>query len=234
MTIENGGVYDLRSGTLSPNTAIIAAGGQFIFDGGKVATPNPISLYTAMTLDKGGTVTSNGAELIDNQVYFTQLGGTNTTANLTIVSPQSALPSAFYDLQGGTLSAPTITVNSVNANGVSGAGNFYFDGGTANFTTFNLNGGTVASGTAASLASAGFAGSGSEVIAGGVGLKLTFTQTGGTNTTDSLAIGSFSTSGGGVGGVFLPGVYDLKADHGLSATTINVNYDGSFILTSPH
>ena len=86
----------------------------------------------------------------------------------------------------------------------------------------------MASGTPSSLASAGFAGSGSEVIAGGVGLKLTFTQTGGTNTTDSLAIGSFSTSGGGVGGVFLPGVYDLKADHGLSATTINVNYDGSF------
>ena len=217
VTIENGGVYDLRSGTLSPNTAIIAAGGQFIFDGGKVATPNPISLYTAMTLDKGGTVTSNGAELIDNQVYFTQLGGTNTTANLTIVSPQSALPSAFYDLQGGTLSAPTITVNSVNANGVSGAGNFYFDGGTANFTTFNLNGGTVASGTAASLASAvtvNNLGTGAEVVSatgsltapstpGGaptVSGGATFNQSGGLNYAGALTLGL----NGGVG------VYNLS------------------------
>ena len=172
---------------------------------------------TGAYLLKAGTLSASSETVgLDGTGTFTQTGGTNTASGLTV----GGSGSGTYDLQGGTLNATTITVDS--------GGNFYFDGGTANYTNFDLTSGTVASGTSSSLASAGFAGSGSEVIAGGVGLKLTFTQTGGTNTTDSLAIGSFSTSGGGVGGVFLPGVYDLKADHGLSATTINVNYDGSF------
>jgi hypothetical protein len=56
----------------------------------------------------------------------------------------------------------------VNTSVVGGSGYFYFDGGTANYTTFNLAGGVVASGTATSLASASASnmGTGAEVVSG--------------------------------------------------------------------
>ena len=180
LTIENGGVYDLRGGTLSINTTIGAAG-QLVFDGGAIG--NRALNAQSITLNSGGSVTSNGNELIDNSAIFTQTGGTNTTANLTVVSPTSTNAYGAYDLQGGVLNAGTISVNAVNTSLVGGSGYFYFDGGTANYTTFNLNGGVVASGAPGSLASAGFAGSGNETVSG-----ATFNQTGGSNTTEGLVI----------------------------------------------
>ena len=111
LTIENGGVYDLRGGTLSINTTIGAAG-QLVFDGGAIG--NRALNAQSITLNSGGSVTSNGNELIDNSAIFTQTGGTNTTANLTVVSPTSTNAYGAYDLQGGVLNAGTISVNAVN------------------------------------------------------------------------------------------------------------------------
>ena len=123
LTIENGGVYDLQGGYLDVNTTI-ASGGQLIFDGGSTG-PDPIlhspslntqqTYNTQITLKNGGKVTSGGSEVIDNQTTFTQFDGTNTTNKLTIVSPTSTNPVGLYDLQGGTLTAGTITVNSGGA-----------------------------------------------------------------------------------------------------------------------
>ena len=219
LTIENGGVYDLQGGYLDVNTTI-ASGGQLIFDGGSTG-PDPIlhspslntqqTYNTQITLKNGGKVTSGGSEVIDNQTTFTQFDGTNTTNKLTIVSPTSTNPVGLYDLQGGTLTAGTITANS--------GGYFFFNGGAANqFTTFNLNsGGTVASGTAASLATVSAmqninydTGTGSEVVsaAGAVSSGfpspmmtggVTFNQSGGDQFCGGAdAFGAAASQAGGV------------------------------------
>jgi hypothetical protein len=226
LTIENGGVYDLAGGSLSINTTI-GAGGQLAFDGGVVGNAS-FTAAQSITLNSGGSVTSNGNELIDSSAIFTQTGGINTTTKLTIVTPDSGAPYGVYDLQGGTLKAGTIAVNAENRNGVSGSGYFYFDGGTANYTTFNLKGGTVASGTAGSLASASASdmGTGAEVVSGPGTLTapsapgalptvsggVTFNQSGGSNYAGALTLGF----NGGIG------VYNLSGAGALKAATESI------------
>jgi hypothetical protein len=116
-------------------------------------------------------------------------GGVNNITSALIVSG-----SGIYNLEGGTLNTPTVSVNG---------GYFFFNGGTANVTTFNLYSGTVASGTPATAAfptNVGNFGSGAEVISGAGTLTPgapatitggeTFNQTGGNNCTGALTVGS--------------------------------------------
>ena len=70
-----------------------------------------------------------------------QTGGVNNVTSMLTLNAFGT-----YDLRNGaTLNAGTVAVNG---------GDFFFNGGTANFVTFNLNNGNVASGIAGSLARA--------------------------------------------------------------------------------
>jgi hypothetical protein len=206
LAVDNGGVYDLQGGVLAGFGIAINQGGQFIFDGGAIGKGYDIS--APFTLNNGGTVTSNGNELIDHKTAFTQLGGTNSTSNLTIVSATSSNPSGAYDLQGGTLTAGVITVNN--------GGSFFFDGGAANFADFVQAGGTVASGSAANPGG----GSGTETISAAVG-GILFNQLGGTNTTGKLNVGQTGGSG----------QYELQNSATLTATNEMVGNGGNGVFT---
>ena len=65
---------------------------------------------------------------------FSQSGGTNTVGNTLTLGNNSGSHGA-YDLQGGSLSAPTVNLKS--------GGTFAQSGGTLNVATFNQQGGTV-------------------------------------------------------------------------------------------
>jgi hypothetical protein len=198
LTIGSAGIYDLQG---DQNTVLIGyvavnSGGKFFFDGGK--------FEGVFTLNSGGVVASgtaatpgngSGTETIADFFGFQQLGGTNTTALLTVGKTQAGSIGDFgaYDLQGGVLNVGTITVNLT--------GDFYFDGGTANFTTFNQLGGTVASGTAGSLAGGGIGdtgnpanyGTGTEIVSSSTG--ETFNQSSGSNSAGTLIIGQTAGQG---------------------------------------
>ena len=204
LAITNGGLYDLRGGSLFLNTRV-NSGGTFQFDGGQ-------NLGT-FTLEAGGTVTSSGTETI--QTPFFQLGGTNATTKLAVVGSVD-FGFGSYDLQGGTLNAGTITVG--------GSGAFYFDGGVANFTTFNQTRGTVASGTAASLASAAahlYFGTGSEIVSA-AGSLTPSSVAGGTPTVSGGATVNQSDGANYAGALTLGlnggiGVYNLSGGGTLNA-----------------
>jgi PEP-CTERM motif len=164
-------------------------------------------------LSQAANTLTSGSETIGTTgpAEHLQTGGTNNVTGTLAINAFGT-----YDLQGGTLNAGTI--------GVEGSGSFYFDGGTASFTTFNQTGGTVASGMAASLASAAahlYFGTGSEIVSAAGSLTpsvtagaspmvsggATVNQSDGTNYAGALTLGL----NGGVGVYNLSGGGTLKA-----------------------
>ena len=211
------GTYDLQGGTLNATTVTVNTGGNFVFDGGTAA-------YTNFYLNTGGTVTSSGSEVVNNGGTFTLQGGTNTTNSLSLGTVSTTTSNGYdittlsrgsYDLHNGTLSADTITVTE--------AGTFYFDfdpnpvsyninAGRLSFTTFNLDGGTVAASSPGAFLTSShtnYYGSGTEVLSAPGSLTLpsapgslptassgaTFNQSGGDNYAGALISGPERGSG---------------------------------------
>ena len=158
-----------------------------------------------VVLDQAANTLTSGAETIgeNGQAAHLQTGGiNNVTGGLTINQ------FGLYDLQGGILNAPSITVNT---------GAFYFDGGVANFTNFTATDAHVAAGTSAKPGT----GLGVEVVAGAAGslTPATFTQLGGSNYAATLSVGN---------GGFAQGVYNLQGGSLLSSNVgENIGNGGS-------
>jgi len=142
------GVYILAGGTLNVGRIVNGAGTGSLFIGG--GTLNVLGGGVDVdTLVVGGVSGGNGSHTLSGTQTitagtesigrgnttgtFTQTGGTNTvTSRLDLAYSNPWGPSTgsgTYHLQGGTLTAPTVQVNS--------GGTFDFTGGTLSVDTFN-------------------------------------------------------------------------------------------------
>lgn len=210
------GTYNLNGGSLNAGTVQVNAGGTFNFNGGAVAFTNfnlnggavqasadEILFTGTFTQTAGSNTVASGATLgvgvIGSATYllqggtvsaqnetvgnlgtgtFVQSGGVNTVANTLLVMASSG-NAASYDLQGGTLDAGTIAVGT--------GATFKFDGGSVEFSQFDLSGGTVSAAGNEFLDVPGEAGS------------YTFTQSGAGSTNTAagvLVLGGESTVAG--------------------------------------
>ena len=166
---------------------------------------------------------------LDGTGSVTQSGGTNTVGpagTTTFVSDRAAgdtisVPAGTLFIGGGedgpgtgsyTLAGGTLTVDAID---VGSGGSFAFDGGAANFSTFELdNGGAVTA-------------SGNEVIGTSTSSDSTFIQLGGSNTIGSTADPAALVLGGVTG---TTATYNLEGGT-LSAADLEVGEGGTGNLT---
>jgi len=138
------GRYYLAGGTLNVGRIVNGAGTGSLFIGG--GTLNVLGGDVDVdALVVGGLTAGNGSHTLSGTQtitagtetigqsgtgVFTQTGGTNTVTDQLVLGSGSS-SSGTYHLQGGTLTAPTVQVNS--------GGTFDFTGGTLSVDTFNGN-----------------------------------------------------------------------------------------------
>ncbi|MBV8653015.1 MAG: hypothetical protein JO255_16235, partial [Alphaproteobacteria bacterium] len=161
-TLNSSGTYTLSG----PSTVTLQAGSETIGDtgnaifaqsggsntiagGGSLVLANGASSKASYTLSGGSLVVSGSSaqEVVGNfgTASFTQSGGSNAATALVIAANSGA--SGSYDLQAGTLTAGSITVNT--------GGTFKFDGGTADFGTLTIAGGAVTASGSETIGAAG-------------------------------------------------------------------------------
>jgi hypothetical protein len=195
------GTYALEGGSLSaPYEQVGVSGtGAFIQTGGT----NSVGIYLSLGVNAGASssytlgggtgspVLSAPIEYIGDvgTAVFTQIGGTNNISNTLYLAANSG--SGTYNLQGGSLQAANVNINS--------GGVFNQTGGSLNATTSLTNAGayTMAGGTLTGVSlnnSGSFDGYGT-INAGSVGFSNsgTMTLTGG----DSTVNGDFYNQAGG-------------------------------------
>jgi hypothetical protein len=144
------GAYELGNGSLTADSEIIGNSGIGVFTqfgGTHTVTGTSTFVLGNAPAGFGSYDLSDGSlvavkEIIGNSGngIFTQSGGTNVVSN-TLTLAKNAGSNGTYDLQGGSLYAPT---TQVNANGAFTQDGGNFDGTLTNLGDFNYNGGVFA------------------------------------------------------------------------------------------
>ena len=212
--IASGNLSNITGGSLSASAGYVGYSGTaaFVQAGG---TCNNYSLYLGFDSGSNGSYSLSGSTAIcsSNSEYlgssgsgvFTQLGGTNTAGGL--FSGKNFGSNGIYSLTGsGTLAANSEFV------GYSGSGTFNQSGGTNNYASngtylFLWLGANAGSSGSYSLTGPGLLSAGPEYV-GNSGTGI-FTQSGGTNVSDTLFLG---------GNVGLSGSYNLSGSGVLTAS----------------
>jgi hypothetical protein len=204
--LATNGAYNLNGGQLSAADETVGAGGAGTFSQtGGTNTANTLSLGLVAggsgIYDLAGGTLSAVSETVGDSGSGSFVQGGNSTNTVSGTLTVAANPAGgAYDLQGGTLNATTIQVNLL--------GSFKFDGGTTNYSTLNLAGGTLSgavpivnnaqiSGFGTINASGGFTNAGSVSFSGGA-VTVSGTMTNGAGATMSVAGDAQATFNGDV------------------------------------
>jgi len=234
------GQYTLSGGLLNVNTNAVASyssegigasgNGTFLQTGG---THNTVTLYIgygsaatgAYSLSDSGTLNVSANEYIGyfGSGTFTQTGGTHTVTGALAIAPNPQYNTkGTYSLQGGSLSAASITLyvggsltvqgttsaTTLSTSQISNYGTITQTGGTSIITgslnigdnfgstgTYGLQGGNLTASTINVGGSGSFSVEGSTLSTNQITNAGIFTQTGGTTTVNG---GTFSQTSGGL------------------------------------
>ena len=207
------GAVDQRAGAFTFSSSVVLGNGKpgdYSTRGGSLTTP---------TLEVGFSAVGR----------FTHSGGAavEVTDARTVGDPTG---NSYYDIDGGTLTAGTLTVGIVDVLNHGGPGTFNQTGGTVNIGA-DLRIGDEAAGLEQgegwyTLTNAGATLDVSGTTFVGDEGDGTFAHSAGTHTTDQLILGSAAT---GVGSYTLSGVGELTVD---DEAFIGLNGTGSFLQTA--
>ena len=192
----------LRSTATGNGGGVSVSGGSFTLSGGTIGGDD---LSTRSSAVNGGAVSVSGGTftMTDGTIQFT--GATTGDGGAVYVAGGSAT------MSGGTIQNTASTSGSGGAVAVSN-GDFVISGGTIQTVGAQVNGGAVS-----------VSGSGSVEMSGSAVIKNTTTQ--GNGGAISVSGGSFTMSGGTIGGT------DLEKSTAVNGGAVAVN-DGAFTMSA--
>jgi fibronectin-binding autotransporter adhesin len=202
-------------------TALTSGGGSLSKQGAGTLTLNGVNTFSGPTIISAGTVTLGfGFALANSTVTVDVDGGLNTNGLVGItLGALAGSGSINPGANPATLSVESNNVSTTYSGGLAGLNTSLTKAGSGTLTLSGPNtfGGTLKVDAGAVILAAGGALANDTILIGVNGIPVTFTQTGGTNSAETVVLGKSSAD---------TGTYTLQAGT-LSTGTLQVGGGGS-------